>query len=61
MKRKNNDVDNMAYKFTAYPTEEQRNLFARTVGCVRFVYNHILADKKSHYEATKENINLTWI
>jgi putative transposase len=49
----------MAYKFAAYPTEEQRTLFAKTVGCVRFVYNHMLADKKSHYEATKENINPT--
>jgi putative transposase len=59
MKRKHNDVDNMAYKFAAYPTEEQRTLFAKTVGCVRFVYNQMLADKKSHYEATKENINPT--
>lgn len=59
MKRKHNEVDNMAYKFAAYPTEEQRTLFAKTVGCVRFVYNHMLADKKSHYEATKENINPT--
>jgi putative transposase len=49
----------MAYKFAAYPTEEQRTLFGKTVGCVRFVYNHMLADKKSYYEATKENINPT--
>jgi len=59
MKRKKSDVDNLAYKFAAYPTEEQRILFAKTVGCTRFVYNHMLADKKSHYEATKEKINLT--
>ena len=36
---------NKAYKFRIYPNGEQRNLFAKTFGCVCFVYNRMLADK----------------
>lgn len=31
-----------AYKFRFYPTPEQEHNLARTFGCVRFVYNHML-------------------
>lgn len=43
---------NRAYKFRIYPNAEQRELFAKTFGCVRFIYNRMLADKIKHYENT---------
>ena len=36
---------NKAYKFRMYPTSEQKSFFAKTFGCVRFVYNRMLSDK----------------
>ena len=36
---------NKGYKFRIYPNAEQKILFAKTFGCVRFVYNRMLADK----------------
>ncbi|MFD1401510.1 IS200/IS605 family element RNA-guided endonuclease TnpB [Robinsoniella peoriensis] len=41
-----------AYKFRLYPNKEQKEYFARTFGCVRFVYNRMLAEKISDYEET---------
>jgi len=43
--RKKSDKPNKAYKFRMYPTAEQKKYFAKTFGCVRFVYNRMLADK----------------
>lgn len=43
---------NKAYKFRAIPNAEQRVLFSKTVGCARFVYNRMLADKIAHYKET---------
>ena len=43
---------NKAYKFRIYPNAEQKVLFAKTFGCVRFVYNRMLADKIKYYEET---------
>ena len=31
-----------AYRFRFYPTSTQREILARTFGCTRFVYNHML-------------------
>lgn len=50
---------NKAYKFRALPNAEQRELFAKTVGCARFVYNRMLADKISHYKATGKMLQTT--
>lgn len=36
---------NKAYKFRIYPSTEQKVLFAKTFGCVRFIYNKMLSDK----------------
>ena len=36
---------NKAYKFRIYPNTEQKIFFAKTFGCVRFVYNRMLSDK----------------
>jgi len=40
-----------------YPTKEQEVIFAKTFGCVRFIYNKMLGDKIAHYEQTKEKLN----
>ncbi|MCQ2210117.1 MAG: transposase [Paludibacteraceae bacterium] len=40
-----------------YPSKEQRVLIDRTLGCSRFVYNHILALKKELWEDYKFNFN----
>ena len=50
---------NKAYKFRAMPNAEQRILFAKTVGCTRFVYNRMLADKIAHYKKTGEMLHNT--
>lgn len=50
---------NTAYKFRAYPTAEQRILLTKTFGCVRFIYNQMLADKIQHYKQTGQNLNPT--
>ncbi|HEV3106529.1 MAG TPA: helix-turn-helix domain-containing protein, partial [Trinickia sp.] len=31
-----------AYRFRFYPTPEQAVMLARTFGCARFAYNHML-------------------
>ena len=48
-----------AYKFRAMPNAEQRILFAKTVGCARFVYNRMLADKIAHYKKTGKMLHNT--
>lgn len=50
---------NKAYKFRIYPNSEQKVLFAKTFGCVRFIYNHMLADKIKYYEETGKKLNNT--
>jgi putative transposase len=34
-------------------------MFAKTFGCVRFIYNKMLGDKINHYEETKQKLNNT--
>lgn len=43
---------NRAIKYRAYPTDEQAELFAKTFGCVRFIWNQMLADSTEFYAAT---------
>lgn len=50
---------NKAYKFRTFPNLEQRVLFAKTVGCARFIYNQMLADKIAHYKATGKMLQTT--
>lgn len=50
---------NKAYKFRLYPNKEQEVMFAKTFGCVRFIYNQMLADKIVHYKETGEKLNNT--
>ena len=48
-----------AYKFRLYPDRAQETLFHKTFGCCRFLYNHMLADKKEMYEKTGKTQRLT--
>ncbi|MED3554199.1 transposase [Cytobacillus praedii] len=48
-------IQNKAYKFRLYPTEEQALVIHKTFGCVRFVYNKMLAERKETYENLKED------
>lgn len=46
---------NKAYKFRIYPTPAQEQLLTKTFGCVRFVYNKMLAERKEIYEQFKHD------
>jgi putative transposase len=48
-----------ALKYRIYPTEDQKTLLSKTFGCVRFIYNAILGDKKKAYAETGKNITFT--
>lgn len=50
---------NRAYKFRLYPNNEQKTMFAKTFGCVRFIYNKMLEDKIKYYGVTKQKLNNT--
>lgn len=50
---------NKAFKYRLYPTKEQQELFGKTFGCVRFIYNKMLSDKIKYYKETKQKLNNT--
>lgn len=50
---------NKAYKFRLMPNKTQANLIERTIGCARFIYNCMLADKIKHYKDTKLSLKNT--
>ena len=50
---------NIVYRFRIYPNKSQKELFARTFGCVRFVYNRMLAEKIEYYEKTGKVLKVT--
>lgn len=49
----------VAYKYRLYPNKEQEVYFAKTFGCVRFIYNKMLSDKIDYYEETKQRLSTT--
>ena len=52
-------VRQKSYKFRLYPNQEQKQLFAKTFGCSRAIWNMMLADKIKHYEDTRETLHNT--
>ena len=50
---------NKAFKYRIYPNAEQREMFAKTFGCVRFIYNRMLSDKIAYYKETGKKLNNT--
>lgn len=49
----------VAYKYRLFPNQEQQIFFAKTFGCVRFIYNRMLSDKIDYYKETKQTLNNT--
>ena len=41
-----------SYKFRIYPNAEQQTLIQKTFGCVRYIYNHFLAQRQEQYRET---------
>ncbi len=46
-----------ADKYRIYPNKEQQLFFAKTFGCVSFVYNKMLADRINSYQESQGNNN----
>lgn len=46
---------NKAFQYRLYPSTEQETLINKTFGCVRFVYNRMLANRKEIYEQFKND------
>jgi putative transposase len=49
------DKKNKAYKFRLIPNDFQNVLLRKTFGCVRFVYNKMLAERIETYEKLKSD------
>lgn len=49
-------IQNYTYKYRIYPTEQQKEIFAKHFGCCRFVYNYFLNKEKEYYLNNKEDI-----
>ncbi|BAU28351.1 putative transposase [Aneurinibacillus soli] len=45
------------FKFRIYPTEKQATLINKSIGCVRYVFNHFLAKRKEAYETEQRTLN----
>ena len=52
-------IVNKAYRYRIYPTTEQKITFAKTFGCVRFIYNKMLSDRLDYYKETGQKLNNT--
>lgn len=46
---------NKAYKFRIYPNKTQEDLFNKTFGCVRFIWNSMVAEFNDHKEGDKRD------
>ena len=49
----------IAYKYRIYPTNAQKEFFAKCFGCVRFFYNKSLSDMNEIYKSTGKFKNIT--
>ena len=50
---------NIAFKYRIIPNKEQKELFSKTFGCCRKVWNLMKADRDSAYQESKETIHPT--
>ena len=50
---------NRTVKIRIYPNAEQRVQIEKTIGCSRFIYNYMLADKMEHYKKEKKMLRNT--
>ena len=49
-------IVNKACRYRLYPTTEQKMMFAKTFGCVRFIYNKMLSDRIDYYKETGQKL-----
>lgn len=47
-----------SYRFRIYPTEKQKELITKTLGCCRYVFNYFLDRRKAVYKATGKGLPL---
>lgn len=47
---------NISYKFRLYPNKQQEVLIQKTFGCVRYVFNYFLSERKRRYEESGEKM-----
>ena len=52
-------IVNKAYRYRIYPTTAQKMMFAKTFGCVRFIYNKMPSDRIDYYKETGQKLNNT--
>lgn len=59
---------NKAFVYKLKPTREQRQLFRQYAGAVRWIWNHMLDERKAYYQHTGKNLSynvqfkrLTWL
>jgi len=52
-------VINKGYKFRLYPNAVQKNFFAKSFSCVRFIYNRMFRDRIDYYKETGKSLNNT--
>ena len=45
------------YQFELTPTQEQKTLLDKHFGCIRYVYNHFLNERKEQYQVDKKSDN----
>jgi len=48
---------NKAFKYRLYPDKGQAVLINKTFGCVRFIYNQMLANRRAIYEQYKDDLD----
>jgi len=51
------NIVNKAYKYRFYPTEGQKEQFAQSFGCSRFVYNYFLQLRTDAYYKEQKKVN----
>ncbi|MCM3747893.1 IS200/IS605 family element RNA-guided endonuclease TnpB [Paenibacillus pasadenensis] len=49
-------VHHKAFRFRLYPTEEQRTLIHKTIGCARYVFNHFLEKWNRTYQESGKGL-----
>ena len=56
---KSGSMEYIAYQFRGFPTKEQSSVMSQTIGCCRFVWNRMKADKDREYERSGRIIKIT--
>ena len=58
-KKSTKKADRKAYRFLALPDDAQKEMFSKTFGCVRYLYNRMLDDRSKTYRYFKDSLFLT--